>query len=55
MTTFEIIMWAVIFVVPIGYAIDCVYGMCKYFKDLENETKDKDNGKGLCECDEKGK
>ena len=53
MTTFEIIMWAVIFVVPIGYAIDCVYGMCKYFKDLENETKNEDNGKGLRECDEK--
>lgn len=50
--TFELIMWAVIFIVPIGYGISCVYGMWKYFKDLENETKDKDNGKGLRECDE---
>ena len=43
MTTFEMFMWVVFFVVPIGYAISCVYGICKYFKDLENETKNKDN------------
>ncbi len=43
MITFELIMWVAFFVVPIGYAISCLYGICKYFKDLENETKNKDN------------
>jgi len=47
MTTFEMIMWVAIFAVPICYAISCVYGIYKYFKDLENETEDKNNGKGL--------
>lgn len=55
MTTFEIIMWAVIFIVPIGYAISCVYGIYNYFKDLENETENQDNRAGLCERDEKSK
>lgn len=44
MTTFDMIMWAVIFAVPIGYAISCVYGIYRYFKDLENETENQDNG-----------
>lgn len=35
MTIFDVIMWAIIFIVPIGYAISCVYGIYKYFKDLE--------------------
>lgn len=42
MTTFDMVMWAVIFAVPIGYAISCVYGIYRYFKDLENETENED-------------
>ena len=53
MTTFEMIMWAVFFIVPIGYAIYRVYGIYKYFKDLEkNETESENNPAGLCDRNE---